>query len=116
MQSRSRTMLAIAALGTPQVSRVSLGLALSWAMMLTVGRPTPYAGSQQAGRRSARTPGKLPTLLPIAAGILLASNDGSPPIRMVGGNIKIVEIGMGGAIQVSFEESRPPPAAIEGCA
>lgn len=78
--------------------------------------PTPHSVSPPAGRRSARTPGKLPAFLSMAAGILLASKDGSPPIRMVGDYIKIVEIGNGGAMQVSFEESRPPPAPMEGCA
>ena len=70
-------MLAIAALGTPHVSRVSPRLVPSWAMMLASGNPlltlSPYGQA-----RSARTSGKIPTLLSIAANIVLAFVVGNP--------------------------------------
>ena len=68
---------AIASFETPNVSRISRKLPPSWAMMLVSGSPV-LTRSPNGPVRSARTSGRIPTLLPMEADIRLATVNGSP--------------------------------------
>ena len=73
----SGTITVIASFVTPHVSRVSLKLPPSWAMMFDSGSPL-LTRSPYGPVRSATTFGSVLTLLPTEADIRLASVDGSP--------------------------------------
>ena len=67
---------AIASFETPHVSRISRKLPPSWAMMLVSGSPV-LTRFPNGSVRSARTSGRVPTLLPTEADIRLAIVDSS---------------------------------------
>ena len=72
----SGTIPSIASFATPHLSRISRKLPPSLAMILDSGSPL-LAPSPQEPVRSARTSGRIPTLLPIGADTRLASAEGN---------------------------------------
>ena len=71
------TIPAIASFVTPHVSRISLKLPPSWAMVFDSRSPL-LTRSPNGPVRSVITSGRVPTRLPMEADIRLASVDGSP--------------------------------------